>query len=157
MITLQIPGHNEPWELEYLALDMNGTLALDGRLLEGVGERIRQLSEMLDIYILTADTFGTAARQFAGYPCELYLLTPEDQIRQKEAFIGQLGAARCVAIGNGMNDQGMLRAARLGICITGPEGAATAAIQAADIVIPDISAALDLLIHTKRVTATLRQ
>lgn len=157
MIKLRIPGHKETWELEYLVLDLNGTLALDGRLLEGVGERIRRLSDLLDIFILTADTFGTAARQFADYPCELHLLTPEDQIRQKEAFVRQLGAARCVAVGNGMNDQGMLRAARLGICITGPEGAATAAMLESDIVIYDINNALDLFLYPGRLNATLRK
>ncbi len=157
MIELKIPGQGDPWQLQYLALDLNGTLALDGMLLPGVGERITQLSSLLDVYILTADTFGTAARQFAEYPCKLHLLDTQDQIMQKETFVRELGASRCVAVGNGMNDQGMLRAARLGICITGPEGAARAAVEAADIVIPSITGALDLLLHTKRLVATLRK
>jgi P-type E1-E2 ATPase len=156
MIELLIPGQPVTWKLQYLVLDLNGTLALDGILLEGVGQRIRELAHSLEIFILTADTFGTAARQFAGYPCKLHLLTPEDQIRQKEAFVTKLGAEHCVAIGNGMNDQGMLRAARLGICISGPEGASVEAIHSADIVIPEINSALDLLLHTKRLIATLR-
>ena len=156
MIQLHIPGQETPWHLKYLVLDLNGTLAPDGILLEGVGQRIRELAHSLEIFILTADTFGTAARQFAGYPCKLHLLTPEDQIRQKEAFVTKLGAEHCVAIGNGMNDQGMLRAARLGICISGPEGASVEAIHSADIVIPEINSALDLLLHTKRLIATLR-
>ncbi len=156
MLELQIPGQGDTWRLKYLVLDLNGTLALDGLLLEGVGERLRQLSASLDVYILTADTFGTAARQFADYPCKLHLLDPGDQIRQKESFVRKLGAEFCVAIGNGMNDQGMLRAARLGICITGPEGAAVQAVNAADIVIPDINSALDLLLNPKRLIATLR-
>ena len=157
MIEMKIPGQGDPWQLQHLALDLNGTLALDGILLPGVGDRIRQLSSLLDVYILTADTFGTAARQFAEYPCKLHLLDPHDQIMQKETFVRDLGASRCVAIGNGMNDQGMLQAARLGICITGPEGAARAAVEAADIVIPSITDALDLLLHTKRLVATLRK
>ncbi len=157
MIKLRIPGHKDPWELQYLVLDLNGTLALDGKLLPGVKERIITLAKDLDIYILTADTFGTAAGQFKDLPCRLQLLTFEDQIRQKEDFIKRLGPEHGAAIGNGMNDRGMLQAAKLAICITGPEGAASGTMQAADIVITDITAALDLLIHVKRLTATLRK
>ncbi len=156
MIELQIPGQPQQWRLHYLVLDLNGTLALDGVLVDGVGERIRRLSASLEVFILTADTFGTAARQFADYPCTLHLLEPGDQIRQKETFVKELGAAECVAIGNGMNDQGMLQTARLGICITGPEGAAVETINSADIVIPSINTALDLLLFPKRMIATLR-
>ncbi len=156
MLELQIPGQGDTWHLKYLVLDLNGTLALDGVLLPGVADRIRQLSSSLEVYILTADTFGTAALQFSHLPCKVHLLSPGDQIRQKETFVRELGAAECVAIGNGMNDQGMLQAARLGICIIGPEGAATASATAADILISDISRALDLLLHPKRLTATLR-
>ena len=157
MIKLRIPGQGDAWELQCLVLDLNGTLALDGQLLPGVKERIIMLARDLDIYILTADTFGTAAEQFKDLPCRLQLLTFEDQIRQKEDFIKKLGTEHCAAIGNGMNDRRMLQAAKLGVCITGPEGAASGTLQAADIVIPDITAALDLLIYTKRLTATLRK
>ena len=157
MIEISIPGTQEIWQLKHLVLDLNGTLALDGQLLPEVKEKIRTLSALLDVYVLTADTFGTAATQFRTLPCHLHLLTPEDQVRQKEDFVKELGAQHCVSIGNGMNDKGMLQAARLGICITGPEGAASGTLQAADIVIPDITAALDLLIYVKRLTATLRK
>ncbi len=156
MFEITIPGQEVSWHLRHLVLDLNGTLALDGRLLDGVAERIRLLSEKKEIHVLTADTFGTAARQFAELPCRLHLLRPGDQIRQKEDFVKALGADECIAIGNGMNDQGMLRAARVGICIVGPEGAATAAVHSSDIVIPDINAAFDLLLHPKRLVATLR-
>ncbi len=157
MIEISIPGTREIWQLKHLVLDLNGTLALDGQLLPGVEERIRTLSAHLDVYVLTADTFGTAATQFRTLPCHLHLLTPEDQVRQKEDFVKELGARHCVAIGNGMNDKGMLQAARLGICITGPEGAAAETLAVADIVIPSITGAFDLLFHTKRIKATLRK
>ncbi len=156
MLEITIPGRSESWQLEYLLLDLNGTLALDGQLLPGVDSLIGRLSGTFEVYVLTADTFGTAARQFRDLPCHLHLLDSGDQIRQKEAFVRELGPSRCVAVGNGVNDQGMLRTARLGICIAGPEGAATAALEAADIVIPDILRALELLLHPKRLIATLR-
>jgi len=50
----------------------------------------------------------------------------------------------------------MLQAAALGIAVIGPEGAAADTLHAADIVAPNIHAALDLLLHPLRVVATLR-
>ena len=67
-----------------------------------------------------------------------------------------LGADRVVAIGNGRNDEAMLRAARLGIAVIGTEGAATATLLAADVVCTSVTDALDLLLDERAITATLR-
>jgi len=61
-----------------------------------------------------------------------------------------------VAIGNGVNDARMLRAAALGIAALGREGLATAALQAADVVVASIEDALDLVLQPERMAATLR-
>jgi soluble P-type ATPase len=58
MIKIEIPGYGNQ-ELMNLMLDLNGTLAVDGELINGVKERLNNLSELLDIYVVTADTFGT--------------------------------------------------------------------------------------------------
>ena len=50
----------------------------------------------------------------------------------------------------------MLQAAALGILILGDEGAAYQAIREATIVSRNIVDALDLLLHPKRLVATLR-
>jgi soluble P-type ATPase len=50
----------------------------------------------------------------------------------------------------------MLRAARLGLVVVESEGAAGEAVMAADVVLPSIVDALDLLLHPLRLTATLR-
>ncbi len=157
MIEISIPGRKEKLEIEHLVLDLNGTLALDGVLLPGVEERITALAKKnLLVHILTADTFGTATGQFKDIICQVVILSPERQALQKETFVKKWGEQRCIAIGNGMNDINMLRTAALGIGITGPEGAATEALLAADIVIPSITAALDLILFPKRLIATLR-
>ncbi|NML47193.1 hypothetical protein HHL11_25830 [Ramlibacter sp. G-1-2-2] len=93
--------------LAHLVLDFNGTLACDGRLLEGVAPRLERLSGDLSIHVVTGDTFGGAR-------------------------------------------------AALSIAVIQGEGAAVEALQAAQVVAPDILAALDLLLHPLRLKATLR-
>lgn len=156
MMRINIPGR-DVLEIHHLVLDMNGTLSLDGKLLEGVSERIEALRSKLEILIVTADTQGTAQQIAAGLGVQLHKIDAARQPEQKLAFIKQLGSQVSAAIGNGANDALMLKEAALGICIVGPEGAASEAISACDVVVSDINSALDLLLKPKRLIATLRK
>jgi P-type E1-E2 ATPase len=142
--------------LEHLVLDMNGTLAQRGELLPGVREGLVALAAHVEIHVLTADTFGSARQVLAELPCTVEVLAAADQAEAKRAVVERLGAARTVAIGNGRNDRSMLAAARLGIAVILGEGAATAALQAADIVCTRIDDALALLREPRMLVATLR-
>jgi soluble P-type ATPase len=51
----------------------------------------------------------------------------------------------------------MVKAARLGICVVSVEGAAVETMMAADLVMPDINSALELLEKPLRVVAGLRK
>jgi soluble P-type ATPase len=51
----------------------------------------------------------------------------------------------------------MLQAAALGICVLSAEGAAVETLLRADLVVPDIFAALELLERPLRIVATLRK
>lgn len=155
MLHLNIPGWGQ-FALEVLVLDYNGTLALDGGLLPEVAPRLKALARHLRICVLTADTYGTVQSACSGLPVEVVVTAPEDVTGEKERFVAGLGPERVVAIGNGYNDQRMLKAAALGIAVLGPEGAYPATLQAADVVAPDIGAALDLLLYPDRLKATLR-
>jgi soluble P-type ATPase len=155
MLEIIIPGY-KTLLFHYLVMDYNGTLAQDGFLLDGVKPRLVSLSEKLQIYVVTADTFGLARSQLAGLPCELAVLPVEAQAQAKLAYIQRLGEDQVVAIGNGRNDRLMLQAAALGIAIVQGEGAARETCQAADVLVPDILTALDLLLFPKRLVATLR-
>ena len=155
MIHLDIPG----WgvlELEHLVLDLNGTIALDGEVLAGVPERLAALSESLTIFMVTADTQGQAAAIAGQLGVRLVLVTPGAEADQKRALVERFGAERVVAIGNGANDAAMLQAAALGIAVLGSEGLAGEALRAADVVV-GIHDALDLLLHPRRLVATLRR
>ncbi len=152
---MDIPGWRA-LELEHLVLDLNGTLALDGALVPGVKEAVEQLSRSLTCHLVTADTFGTAGGLLG--PCaRVSLITPGDEIEQKKIIVEQLGADRVVALGNGANDAAMLAAAALGIAVLGPEGAAFAALAAAEVVVPGPVEALGLLLNPDRLRATLRR
>lgn len=156
MLTVEIAGFGR-LALDHLALDLNGTLALDGEVLPGVAERLAALSPHLQIHLLTADTRGRGAATADGLGIDLYRLTRGDEVAQKRAFVESLGVERVAAVGNGANDAEMLAAAALGIAVLGPEGLARAAWQNADLIVSDIGAALDLLLHPQRLIATLRR
>jgi soluble P-type ATPase len=155
MLDLTIPGFGR-LEITDAVCDYNGTLARDGRLLDGVRERIIDLSSQLRVHIVTADTFGSATRQLQGAPCTVTILGAQGQAEAKRDFVQRLGAEHVVAIGNGRNDRLMLDAAVLGIVVTGAEGAAAASLQASDIVVCHVVDALDLLLKPTRLVATLR-
>lgn len=156
LIDITIPGYKR-LVLEHLVLDLNGTVALDGEVLPGVAERLAVLSASLTIHLITADTHGRAAEIGERFGLRLLPIQAGDESGQKQAWVEYLGADRVVAIGNGVNDRGMLAAAALGIAVLGPEGLATAALQSADLVVNRIEDALDLLIRPYRLVATLRR
>ena len=156
MVTVSIPGRGR-LALVHLVLDVNGTLALDGALLPGVAERIEALKGSLTVHLLTADTHGRLEEVADRLGVRGTRLPADvDQVAAKARYVEALGSDRVVAVGNGANDAGMLRAAALGIAVLGPEGLARAAWEAADLVAPDIPSALDLLLNPRRLTATLR-
>jgi P-type E1-E2 ATPase len=155
MITLDIPGYNV-LKLEFLVLDLNGTLAVDGILVSGVGDCLEKLAAHVKIFVVTADTFGKAVQRFEDLPCEVHVLSPGHQDVAKLEFVQKLGAGSTVCIGNGRNDVLMLKQAALGIAVVMTEGAASAALTSADVVCTGIVPALELLLNPLRLTATLR-
>jgi P-type E1-E2 ATPase len=134
-------------------LDLNGTLTNRGELIAGVAERLERLGTRLDVHVLSADTLGTLTAATADLGARVHLAANGDE---KAHHVTALGAERCAAIGNGANDAPMLAAAALGIVVVGPEGAAGAAVRAADVVCRSIVEALDLLVDERLLAATLR-
>ncbi len=155
MLEVAVPG-GRTLRFRYLVADFNGTLAIDGVLIAGVAETLRTLASMLEIHVVTADTFGRVKEAMTGLPCATTILPPGDQDAAKQRYVERLGAAECVCIGNGRNDRSMLAAAGLGIAVIQREGAAVETLLAATVAVPDIGAALGLLLNPARLTATLR-
>ena len=155
MIQIDIPGFGAV-RLQHLVSDFTGTLSFNGKLIEGVRERLNKLSESLSIHVLTSDTFGTAKSELEGIRCEAHILEGEYHDLQKEEYVEKLGASSVVAFGNGNNDRKMLRIARIGIAVTENEGSAVDILMAGDVHVTSISSGLDLLLNTRRLKATLR-
>jgi soluble P-type ATPase len=156
MIELTIPGRG-PLRLEHLVTDVNGTLALDGILIDGLAKRISSLRDRLEIHMLTANTNGRQATIDALLKLKSTTVQPGNEGRTKADFVHRLGAERVVAIGQGANDAEMLKAAALGICVMSQEGVAVETLLAADILVPDIFAAFDLLDKPVRIIASMRK
>lgn len=167
-MVLDIPGRGT-LTLDHLVLDVNGTVAAAGRLIDGVQDRLAALRRTgLEVHWITADTRGRQAAldKELGWPAIRISARPEvrdsagellGEAEQKAAFVRRLGAESVVAIGNGANDAAMLREAVLGIAVLGPEGLALDALLAADLVAPDILTALDMLQDPDQLIATWRK
>jgi soluble P-type ATPase len=162
MVRIAIPGR-DALTLAHLVSDLNGTLALDGVVLAGVAERLAQLGGHLAVHILTAGTHGGLARaqdQLARASAAAGVAAPHwERIAtgaDKQRYVLALGAEQVVALGNGTNDEPMLRVAALSIVVLGGEGTAGPALRAAHVVTASPLDALDLLLHPARLAATLR-
>lgn len=156
MIEIEVPGRGT-YRLKHVVLDVNGTIAVDGRLVEGVAKRVAELRRSIEVHMLTADTRGRQQVIDAQLGMQAARITPQDEAAQKASFVRELGGESVCAVGNGANDAGMLREARLAIAVLGEEGLAVETLNAADAVVPSVTVALDLLLKPLRLVATLRQ
>ena len=156
MIELRIPGRGLV-ELEHLVCDVNGTLTVDGQLFDGLVRPLTNLRDRLELHLITADTLGRQSLIDRRFNLQAVRLQPGDEALQKAAYVQRLGAQSVIAIGQGANDAGMLKEAALGICVFSEEGVAVETLLAADLVVSDIFAALNLLEKPLRIVATLRK
>ena len=144
--------------LKNLVLDYNGTIAFQGKTISGVKEKLSKLAKKLNIYIVTADTFGTVREEFKNQNVNIEIT--DDRLtgaKYKEEFIEKINSEKTVAIGNGANDRLMLKKAGLSLAIIGGEGASLNTVLEADIVIKNILKGLDLLLNNDGLKATLRR
>ncbi|WP_407308459.1 HAD family hydrolase [Desulfosporosinus sp. SB140] len=156
MLVIEISGR-DTMVLEALILDFNGTIALDGKLLESVKESLVRLSPFLEIHIITSDTFGTVESQCQGLSVQVKVLESMDHTQEKADYLSKFNLHHVAAIGNGSNDQLMLERAFLGIGVIGHEGASMQTLLSADLIVNTIDDAFGLLIKPQRLKATLRR
>ncbi len=156
MIQFNVPGLGD-FRLEHLVMDVNGTLAVDGQLIEGVAEKLASLRELVELHLLTADTHGKQYLIDRQLGLTAVRIRPGEEALQKAEYVRSLGSETVAAIGQGANDAGMLAAARLGICVISVEGTARDTLLACDLLAPSILSALELLEKPARISASLRR
>jgi soluble P-type ATPase len=156
MLRMEIPGRGA-YAIAHLVLDMNGTIATDGRISGKVRDKINLLAKRLKVYILTADTRGDAEARLGRTQAELVRLDEGEEAPQKHQFVKEIGPEKTIAVGNGYNDHLMVQEAALGIAVIGREGAARETIANADVVVNEMLDALDLMLKPLRHRATLRR
>jgi soluble P-type ATPase len=160
-ISIHIPDHPD-LAIDRIVSDYNGTLSQGGRLTPGVAERLRLLHEIVEIDVITSDTFGTATAELAPAGLQPVLLAPGVRHEQaKEEHVQSRGAAHVAAFGNGNNDARMLKAVKdaggLAIAVDNGEGCSVETLLSAEIFVAGIVNALDLLLDPTRCKASLRR
>jgi soluble P-type ATPase len=153
-LRIDIPGWGSV-DIENIVIDLDGTIATDGKISLEVREKIGALSHLAKIYILTANPQGPADEEISGMKAELIKVSHEDSKGRKFDFLKTLNLEMTAAIGNGSNDQLILKEAALGIAVLGEEGVSVSAIKSADVVVKNIQGALDLFLKPRRLTTTL--
>lgn len=137
MIELNVPGRGVI-QLDHLVTDVDGTLAVDGRLVEGVAKALRRLSDRLRIHMLTADTHGLQDEIDKRLGIVAHRIEPGSEQIAKREFVQRLGA-------------------EIGIAVLSREGLVRETLLAADLIVPDVRSALALLEKPLRLVTSLRQ
>ncbi len=146
--------NSETIELRTLILDLNGTLTVKGELVEGVSPKIRLLKQKgLAIVLFSGDT--RANGQKIADELGIGLIQTVTGIHKKEEA-EKLDPATCVAIGNGLIDAPLFTAVKISIAVLQAEGIHGKTLAEADIIVPSILDALDLLLDEANLIATLR-
>jgi len=152
---IEIPGR-DTIDIKNIVFDYNGTLATDGAIPEDVGQALFELSKEFALYVLTADTYGSAAKACENYPVTLKTFPKENAGEFKAEIVKSLNANECSCIGNGYNDLGMFEISALSVAVLGEEGACAKALLYADIAVTDIRHAIKLFLKPARIIADLR-
>ena len=150
MLGIDIPGRGT-FGIRHVVCDYNGTIAVDGHLIEGVASRIREIAEFAQVSVLTA-----VRTECDDLPVGVRVFARDDASACKATIVRELGAEGCVCIGNGFNDIAMFGETAISIAIMGKEGACGKLLTCADVVVTNVFDAFDLLLRTDRLRATLR-
>lgn len=155
MLVLEVPGWGRV-EIKYLVFDFNGTLATDGKLSPATREQLTKLSEVAEIHVLTADTYGSAHQECAGLNLMINTFPGAHGAEGKANVVQKLGPAQTLCVGNGRSDVLMAEICAISVGIIGPEGANGQLLAKCDIVVTSLDDVFALLTNPQRIVATLR-
>jgi len=151
----KIPGTGTI-EIENVVLDYNGTIAIDGKLIEGVATLMNELSGEINFHVLTADTFGSVEKELATVNCKVVIIPKNNQDLSKLDYVLKLGKEKTLCVGNGRNDKLMMKESIISIAVIQNEGVCVESLLAADIACQSILDVFAFFRSPNRLIATLR-
>lgn len=151
---IEIP-RGETIEINTIVLDLNGTLSVNGVVLNETKALIEKLKKLkYRIVLISGDIRGNAKQISEELKIELFLGTTSiDKAKQMKQFNKETTAS----IGNARIDIGTFENSKLSISTLQSEGIHTGILKYVDIVVPSIEDALKLFINTKSLAGTLRE
>ncbi len=155
MLKIDIPGFQE-LIIKKVVFDYNGTLALKGKIQPEILAKLKKLADLFEVYIVTADTYGTVRQSFTGSSVRVKVISGSQGRQEKERFVKDLNSNEVLAVGNGKNDAAMLQEAALGIAVLEGEGMAAELYRSADLICPGIAEVFELLDNPRGLKASLR-
>ncbi len=155
MLKIDIPGFKD-LSIEKIVFDYNGTLAFQGEIRPEILKKLKKLAGYFEVYVVTADTYGTVSQTFAGSSVKVKIISGSQGRKDKEDFVKSLNSKEVLAIGNGRNDTAMLQEATLGIAVLGGEGMAAELYRSADLICPGIAEVFELLDNPRGLKGSLR-
>lgn len=155
MIVYEIPGRKNI-EIRNIVFDYNGTIAINGKLIDGIKKLINKLAESVNVYILTADTYGTVEKECIDINAKILTFPRENAGQSKGKIVKELGGNNTICIGNGYNDILMFKESILSIGIIEGEGISGKLVAYSDIVTRSIKEGLEILLSKNMIKATLR-
>lgn len=155
MIKVEIPGRFT-YLIKNAVFDYNGTIACNGKISLSVRDKINELGKLVNIYVLTADTYGSAAKECKGLNLKLLTFPKGDAADFKSQIVSDLGKENCICFGNGYNDIKMFEKALLSVAVLGDEGMCSSLLLKSDIMVKSIEDGINLLLNTNSLIADLR-
>ncbi len=142
-------------EISTIVLDLNGTLAVRGKIVKGVKKRLTALKKLgIKVILFTGDQRGNASSFAQDLGIEFKRASSQEE---KEHLFLELDIERSAAIGNARIDNGKFRHAKLSIATLQAEGIHTGILKNVDIIVPSINDALDLFIDPNSLKGTMRK
>ena len=134
-ILIDIPGFGRR-AIHTIISDYTGTLSCYGKLVPGARSCLRRLLSLVNLEIITADSYGTARQQLKGITVP-NMMTERRQDIEKRNFAKRFALKNVAAFGNGNNDRLLLcavkRSGGLAIAVDNGEGCALDALKCARI------------------------
>ena len=152
---IEIPGR-ETIEIRNIVFDYNGTIAIDGQLIDGVANAINELAGEINFHVITADTYGSAENALKDITCKVIKIPKENQDYSKLNYLLSIGKETTICVGNGKNDKLMLKESVLGIALIQDEGVCVESLMVADVACKSIRDVFAYIKSPNRLKATLR-